>query len=538
MKLKGKALAVGMLAAAMAIGACSSEQGSTRSTTDGISPGVVGGSSGQGDTGTVGATLTIGPGVNVTALNWSIGNGGIPFVGTVNIGDAQSAEFVAGGITKGSGYTVTISGTDSNGGTCSGTSGSFTVNAGALVQVGLAVTCADVTINDAAVAADVTTGSVGVTATVTLDASTTPATPCPGISSFSINPAEVLLGQPAALSISTIGPTPAITWSVTGVSPTTAGGTFSPSANVASPTFVGNTPNSVVQITATVALPGSGACTGIAFTTLSANITVESGTVPVVDSGVVDTGVVDTGVVDTGVVDAGVVDSGVVDTGVVDTGVDAGPLHPCISATDTNCVSCLGNGDGVSVGAPCSATEAVLVQLDINNKTATAPGPDPFPDPSNFSDPANGCYNCLWNAGGIDDAVFGDTGHECQDTSGSFTSTSGNTDTFSDDCVQLLTCITVGEPSASPPIAGGCAQTNGGVDNCYCGSGGGSPSNCPNNGATTNGLCKTFETNGFHFAPSDSTDILKNFSDKAEPSGIANQIIVSANANSCTQCLK
>jgi hypothetical protein len=97
--------------------------------------------------------------------------------------------------------------------------------------------------------------------------------------------------------------------------------------------------------------------------------------------------------------------------------------------------------------------------------------------------------------------------------------------------VQLLTCITIG-PGA------GCAATNGGVDNCYCGAGGGSPSQCPSNGPATNGLCKAEETNGLHFDPNDSTDILKNFSDRAEPSGVANQIIVCARANGCTQCLQ
>ena len=535
MKFKRIAAAVG-IAAAIAIVACSSGQSSSTK--------VGGGSSSQGDTGTVGGTLTIGAGVNVTSLNWSIGNGATPYTGTVNIGDAQSVEFVAGGILQGGGYTVTISGNDSNGGTCSGTSGTFTVVAGGLTQVGVNVTCVDIAANDAAVAADVTTGSVYVNANVTLDASTAAATQCPGISSFSINPAEVLLGQPAQLGLSTVGPTPVITWSVTGVSPTTAGGTFSPSANVANPTFLGNTPGSVVQITATVALPDSGICAGVEFTSLSADVTVEgappdSGTGPAdTGTGPADTG---TGPADTGTgpADTG---TGAADTG---TGVDAGPvaLVPCTAVGQTNCVSCIGNGDGVSVGAPCTATEAVLVALDIKNGTATAPGPDPFPDQGNPADPANGCYNCLWFNGALDDVAFGDSGHECQDTSGNFTSGvagsgTGNTDTFSDICVQLLTCITTGEPTATPPIAGGCAQTNGGIDNCYCGPGGGSPSSCPSNGAATNGVCKTYETNGFHFAPSDSTDILKNYSDKAEPSGVANQIIVAANANSCSQCLK
>ena len=506
-KLKTNSIAVWAVAVAAALTAC---------TQSGTRPGggveTVGVST-PSTTGSVGAALTLAPGVNLYSLSWTISNGTNTYVGTVNIGDAQTISWVAGGIAAGTGYRVTVSGTDTNGGTVSGTSSTFTVTAGGLITVSLSVSVVDIFPNDATVAADVQTGSVEVNGTVTYDASTQAATNCPGISSFSITPAAVLVGQPAALSVSTIGPAAAVTWSAT---PSTAG-TFSPSATAASPTFTATTANTNVTITVTIGLPDSGACTGVAFTTLSGSLAV-GGTTAAGDSGAPDTGVAETGAPDTGVAETGVVEAG------PDAVADSAPppaLHPRIAATDTvNSVNCDGNASGI-----CTPTEAVLVQIDINKGTITTPG--------NSESGSAGCYESLWNAGIIDDTVFGDTGKECGDHAGNFTGADGGaaTDTFANLCVATLTCEILG-------AGAGCALTNGGVDNCYCGSGGGSPSLCSSAGSATNGLCKTAETNGLKFDPNDSLDILKNFTDTSEPSGVANNIIAGAAGNSFTQCLQ
>ncbi len=226
-----------------------------------------------------------------------------------------------------------------------------------------------------------------------------------------------------------------------------------------------------------------------------------------------------------------------VDAGAAEASVDGGGQHvseaggglvPCSVAGQTDCVECDGNASGTgNNGGLCTPTEALFVQLDIDNGTVTAPGIDPF-DPNNPSDPtASGCYPCLYNFGCIDDTAFSDKNHECGDLpGGNFTAGDGMVGPFSADCVATLQCL----------VATNCANSTSSVDNCYCGPGGGSPSLCPNNGPTTNGVCKTAETNGFLFMPNDSTDILKNYSDKAEPSGLANQIFVCARANSCMQC--
>jgi hypothetical protein len=228
------------------------------------------------------------------------------------------------------------------------------------------------------------------------------------------------------------------------------------------------------------------------------------------------------------VVDAGAGEASVDGSGQHDSAADGG-LAPCTVAGQTDCVECDGNASGMgNNGGLCTPTEALFVQLDIDNGTVTAPGVDPF-DPSSPSDPTkSGCYPCLYNFGCIDDTAFGDVDHECGDLpAGNFTAGDGTVGLYSTSCVTTVQCS----------IDTTCANSTSGVDNCYCGPGGGSPSLCLNNGPATNGACKTAETNGFLFMPDDSTDILKNYSDKAEPSGRANQIFVCARANSCMQCL-
>jgi hypothetical protein len=207
-------------------------------------------------------------------------------------------------------------------------------------------------------------------------------------------------------------------------------------------------------------------------------------------------------------------------------GGGGGGLVPCTSAGQTNCVQCQGNTTGV-----CSPTEAILVQVDITQKVATAAGAD--------SD--TGCYGCLLNVGCIDDDQFSDTGKECTDTAvlpANFKNGAGTTVNSLNTCLDALTCI-VGGTFESQTFPGGCGATNGGVTNCFCGPGGGGPGACPSAGAATNGVCKTQEVAGFKDVSTDSTDILgKDFTDQTEPTGMANQIIsCGLSVGNCTQCL-
>jgi hypothetical protein len=259
----------GLVAWAAAVISCSGpvvkagSAGVGTATVSSGSPARVGvvGSNGR-DTGTVGGHLSLGTGVSLTSLEWAITNGGNPYTGTVDIGDAQAVEWVAGGILQGTGYTLTVSGSDTEGDPCSGTTMPFTVLAGETVQVVLAVTC--LVPGDSAVAGDVTTGSAEVDASVTLTTSTFIA--CPSITSLSINPAAEVIGTPVQLGVTTKGPHPMITWTVTPASD----GTFS-DASAATPTFTcATTAHNPLTITATLAASDSGLCTGQEVTALSA----------------------------------------------------------------------------------------------------------------------------------------------------------------------------------------------------------------------------------------------------------------------------
>jgi hypothetical protein len=168
-------------------------------------------------------------------------------------------------LTAGIGYTVALSATDSHGDPCSGTSAPFNIVAGATTSVGVLLSC--VVSSDAAIPADVTTGSLAIDAGVVLIEQ--PPITCPGISSFSISPSEILPGQIANLAISTVGPAPMIGWTS---SPTVGALIGDPAAP--STTFRCSEPGDYL-IRASVGLPDSGVCAGVAFTTVSAIIVCE-----------------------------------------------------------------------------------------------------------------------------------------------------------------------------------------------------------------------------------------------------------------------
>jgi hypothetical protein len=490
MKLIRNVFAAGLVAAATVM-ACSSQQGTTG--TGAGNTGTTGsGGRGQDGTGSVGMNLDLAPGVSVRTLHWVISNGANSYSGDVNIGDAGSVEFVAGGIAAGTGYTVVITGTDTRGDSCSGsTTTTFSVAAGSSTAVALAVVCASV--SDASLVADVGTGSVGVTVTVTLDSG--PPAACPGITSFTVNPAEQSVGSPVQLGLATTGPTPVIAWSVT---PAT-GGTFS-STSSATPTFTCAAGGTTMTLTATVALPDSGVCAGQAFTTMSAVFTCEGAAT---DSGVV-------------VVDGGspVVDSGspVVDTGspVVDSGVEAeaGPvaLHPCTVAGDTTCVQCQFNTTAPKADRTCTPTESAIVANDITRGHSTVPG----------ASGANSCYTCLAFNGCLDDTQFNDTTHECEDSLATGTAAQ---------CEATLGCI----------LGSDCASSS--ISVCYCGTAG-LLTTCQGNPAAgpINGACASTIAAGLGFPVTDGTDDTAQLTSTTFASGKADQIFQCALTNDCGAC--
>jgi|HubBroStandDraft_4_1064222.scaffolds.fasta_scaffold03773_3 hypothetical protein len=247
----------------------------------GVGEGPGGGQTHPGDTGTVGLHLQIGNGVSLQLLSFTISGTGLPsYAGSVPIGDAQSIEFEIGGIQAGGPYTIAFSGTDTQGDPCTG-SATFNIVVGATTSATVTIICTQPP--DASLAANVTTGTLAIDAGVTL----TPAAAyqCPGISSFSINPAEILAPQTAALQVATIegsggSPgTPTLVW-------TTTAGTFvdtsSTTSNLAAPTFRCGGFIGTAIVTVTVGLTGSNngvdagnVCAGAPYDTASGNIVCE-----------------------------------------------------------------------------------------------------------------------------------------------------------------------------------------------------------------------------------------------------------------------
>jgi hypothetical protein len=153
--------------------------------------------------------------------------------GTVDVSQAQtSIEFVVGGLAAGSGYTITLSATTTNGDACSSDPAPFAIAAGTTTQVAVNLVC--VLGDGGIVFADAGTGSVEVDATVTTV--NRPPVTCPAIAAFSVSPAEEAVGATSAVLVSTFpagapvlyfvtpGPGAGGNGTVTNVSPT--GATF------------------------------------------------------------------------------------------------------------------------------------------------------------------------------------------------------------------------------------------------------------------------------------------------------------------------
>jgi hypothetical protein len=303
---------------------------------------------GNESTGRVSAALTLPDGTTITSVTYNI-SGPTTTSGTVPIGDAQSIEFVVGGLLAGSGYSITLGATDSMGDHCSGTASGFTIVAGAISNVGVQMTCPRS--SDAVVSADVNTGQLAIDASATIVDAGGPVF-CPGITSFSISPAEEPVGATSALSVATTIPA-TISWSVSlpipdplPGTPPMGSGTLD-STTSATPTFT-CTGGGTVQVTVTVGAPGTLACGGLPNTTMTGQIFCE--------------------------------------------GPAGSPLQAaCDSNLSINAASL-----PLPVGhTTCSATELALWQKDQDTALTS-------------------CLNCLLVMGCLNDSL-GDTGNECED---------------------------------------------------------------------------------------------------------------------------
>jgi hypothetical protein len=595
MKLIRNALAATFIAA-ISVAACSTQQGTTGTGGNGGNVGTLPGYGNDG-LGSVGLHLQIGNGVVLQNLSYNI-TGPQSFSGTVPIGDAQSIEFVVGGLPAGGPYTIVITGTDSNGDPCTGTSATFSIIAGQTSSTVVTITCTEPA--DASNAADVSTGNVAIDASVNLI--TASAYNCPGISGLSITPAEIIAPQTAALDITTVqaaGGTPGtltINWTTTGgFFVNDAGANVATSASAA-PTFNCGSFTGTAVVTATIGLTGTNngvdagdVCGSAPFQTISSNIVCEVGGQLICVGSTPTTCGTGSSAICTNLSSdpnncgtCGKVcpsaEACVSGTCACTNSADPNFCGSVCTNTNTdtnNCGSCgnicpasTPNCSGGTCSAPlatvcttapcanntitctnnktngaCTATEAAFVQIDINTKLVTGSPTGTVADGAN----ATTCLGCLNNSQCIDIGKI--TGLECGDITGansSFTSANGVvTSSAALACINSLNCIT-GTTGFDTTLNANCASDPAGISYCSCGAGGFATNSNNNAGtigcsqdtlATLNGVCNTTELSGMN-TDAPGTFVANYTTTSVGPSGFANQILACAinPNNNCTMC--
>ena len=153
-----------------------------------------------------------------------------------------------------------------------------------------------------------------------------------------------------------------------------------------------------------------------------------------------------------------------------------------------NCVStaCKTNNNG----ANCSQTETLFVHKSLD------------------------CYNCLVGGGCLDDQMFNDMGHECEDVTGVAAKGAQTGVSRTSLCLQDLTCI----------LKANCASSD--VVLCYCGSlGGGNACSTSMMVGAANGACVQQETDATeHTSMEPPSKIVPDLFNQVLGGGKANQI--------------
>ncbi|HEX7669728.1 MAG TPA: lamin tail domain-containing protein [Polyangiaceae bacterium] len=137
---------------------------------------------GAEEVGAAGLQLQVAPGVQLNSLSYSIsGPGGFSRSGTVDVSASTTLSMVVGSLPAGSGFTVTLDATTTDGTTHCGGSASFAVTAHATTAVVVHLTCHEAP----------RTGSVLANGTLNV---------CPVADGIVANPADVVIGGMIALS--------------------------------------------------------------------------------------------------------------------------------------------------------------------------------------------------------------------------------------------------------------------------------------------------------------------------------------------------
>ncbi len=518
MKLVRNAILLSLAVGAASMAGCSSTSSPISTGAPSAVAGPQGGSSEEpgAQTGTVGIQLQLAPGITLSSVGYTITNstlGGFTTItGTIPVGNSQTVG-VTLTLPVGGGFSISLTATDSNGDICAGGPATFTITAGTSTGVSLSLVCSQVSdAGDAGfVTPDVNVGTVTFMVDASLQTTVVSRSACAAATSVVASPNEVNVGHGIALTGAGVDPSNmtsdvVLSWGATG-----GAGSLSQAFGTTSNFNCTSPGTETVTLTASIADGGASCPGGLGALTIQVQCDAVS------DAGM-DTGTADTGA-DTGSPDTGV-DTGTPDTG-ADTGADAGPLAPCTSAGQANCVKCQGSTGGV-----CTPTEALIVQHDIAKNGVSAAG----------NDSASSCYTCLFNNGCIDDSQ-GDVQHECEDS----TVAHGT----AVQCQNVVSCIFGSDSLSTDTLATGTTAQGYSSGNCssvatyvcYCGTASLTGS-CGGTSSAANGNCSSAIAAGSGFPVSDGTDNLGHFApDTTYASGMATQIFKCAVNNSCSTCL-
>jgi hypothetical protein len=152
---------------------------------DGVDRSSEGQRQGQGDVegiGSIGLALDLAPGTTLASASYTVtGPGGFTKIGSINAANSNTLTVTIGGIPAGTGYSVSLSATSTDGKTSCAGAATFSVTAHSTSQVMVHLTCHETA----------RTGSVMLSGSINL---------CPVIDGISANPTEVTVGSSLALS--------------------------------------------------------------------------------------------------------------------------------------------------------------------------------------------------------------------------------------------------------------------------------------------------------------------------------------------------
>jgi hypothetical protein len=196
----------------------------------------------------VGLAFSVPDGITLNAIDYAI-TGPTSKSGDVDLSKSlRSVEFAVGGLVAGSGYTITITGTDTNGDSCVSAATPFSINTLQTTQLDVTIVC---TIGDGGyVLADAGTGSVQVDAAIV--GFFNPTTTCPTIATYGADNVEFQTGTSTNVTVTTDPPGATVSFSMVATDDAGAGaGTVTPTATGA--TFTCTNPGQVMLTVGTTA---------------------------------------------------------------------------------------------------------------------------------------------------------------------------------------------------------------------------------------------------------------------------------------------